>query len=195
MSVNVQARTERSRITLGACMLLIAIGLVAVSCWLGQEFRIDQPGVTVTRFARQPNSRGESFHWFLDLNVFDTRSQELLWRVKTPGPYQHLVGDHYLVGFRSGRVEVIDIDDARAAPIDDRKFRQFEFASFGVDVPGLTPADTHSIFHAIPNSHRFILQIPALPDPSTISVVSQELWSVHRPRPTFLRSKRGALSC
>ena len=147
-------------------MLLAATGLVAVSCWLGTEFRIDEPGVQIARIPRIPNSRGESIRGALGLTVYDTRSEKLFWRVDTTGQFQFLVGDHYMVGLRSGRIEVIDIDDALAAPIDERKVRHFEFESFGIDVRGLNPAQTESSIHAIPGGNRFILQMRSEQDSS-----------------------------
>ena len=145
-------------------MLLAATGLVAVSCWLGREFRIDEPGVQMVRMSRQVNTRGESIGHFFGLSVYDTRRNKLLWAAPTPGNFQHLVGDHFLVDFRSGRLEAIDIDDALAVPVDERKVRHAQFESFGVDLPGLMPSHTRTVFHAIPGSNRFVVQLRDGPD-------------------------------
>ncbi len=145
-------------------MLTLAVGLVAVACILGREFKIDKPWVQELYPWRIPNSRGEAVSSFWDiLKVYDTRSGKLLWWAKTPGYFEYLVGDHYLVRLLDQKVESVDIDEAATVPDEPGEscFRPVEFQLRTLEISDFKVAvHVRPQLTSLPESNRFLIHSP-----------------------------------
>lgn len=141
-------------------MLMIALCIEFAACWLVQNFEIKQPGVQKVNTTRQTNSRGQAITTFFDIAILDARSDQLLWSLAgTPPGHMVLVGDHTMVNVWSGYVEGIDLDDALATPMDDRKRRSHLFQPFKCEFSGFIDGRMPKrMVHAIPGTDRFVVQ-------------------------------------
>lgn len=161
-------------------MLLAAMILLAISCWLGRSFAIDPPWTQIARASRQTNLRGESIAIFFALAVFDSRTGEHRWTSDIPGACNRLVAEHYLAGVREGKIEAVDLDDALAVPITVQgrtKMRDVEWQPFELNVPDLHNAyPNHADVLAIPGTNCFLVHNPGASPygPATVYAVEIE---------------------
>ena len=156
-------------------LLITAAVLLTISCWLGRRYKTEPWSQTVHP-KRMANSRGEAIiSAFWTLNVYDARTEELLWSARCEG-YLDLVADHYLVALQHGKISLIDIDDALVVPIlhdSPHRFRPVNFEPFSVEVLGLEETShVRNVVIAIPGTNRFLVH-----SPSSRSGASANVWA------------------
>ncbi len=160
-----------------AVMLLAALVLACVGIWMGQTFKPAQINRPSIEAQQQPNSRGEWISGSFGVQVYDARSGELVWAAPIDEPFPYLVGDHYLVGIRTGKLEAIDLDSALATPIDQDKRRHHRFEKLSGTFDGFLPSQNtlHVPIKAIPGGNRFLLHVFTDSNMTVSTVVAFEI--------------------